>query len=174
MLLRANVKHFYIRYKSKYNLSMKENNNKLILDSFDLSVYSEKNMFESLLKENKELEAHYRFFNKLMPNYDLYKHINESIKIPLVDISDITKNTIKQVDYTNIDKYLIDVNYLKTKTDIAFDLKSISRNISFSSNEILSLIDVQNNDFYDGGSSFTEDTISFTNTTEVVINKVEF
>ncbi|WP_235115274.1 hypothetical protein [Mycoplasmopsis bovis] len=160
--------------KSKYNLSMKENDNKPILNSFDLSVYSEKNMFESLLKENKELEAHYRFFNKLMPNYDLFKHINESIKIPIVDMNNISKHTIKQVYFANIDKYLIDVNYLKTKNDIAFDLKSISKNISFSSNEILPLIDVQNNDFYDGGSSFNEDTISFANTTEVVINKVEF
>ncbi len=60
--LRVNVKHFYPIYKSKYNLSMKENNNKPILNSFDLSVYSEKNMFESLLKENKELEGSLSFF----------------------------------------------------------------------------------------------------------------
>lgn len=74
---------------------MKENNNKFILDFFDLSVYSEKNMFESFLKENKELEVYYRFFNKLMLNYDLFKYINESIKILFVDISNIIKNIIK-------------------------------------------------------------------------------
>ncbi|CAL59426.1 hypothetical protein MBOVJF4428_00691 [Mycoplasmopsis agalactiae] len=153
---------------------MKENNNKPILDSFGLSVYSEKNMFESLLKENKELEAHYRFFNKLMPNYDLFSHINESIKIPNVKMDNLTKSTIKQIDMNNINKYLINVNYYKTKSDMTFELRSISKNISFSSNELLSLLDVKDDEFYDGGSSFTEDTISFTNTTEVVINKAEF
>lgn len=74
---------------------MKENNNKFILDFFDLLVYSEKNMFESFLKENKELEVYYCFFNKLMLNYDLFKYINESIKILFVDISNIIKNIIK-------------------------------------------------------------------------------
>lgn len=74
---------------------MNENNNKFILDFFDLLVYSEKNMFESFLKENKELEVYYCFFNKLMLNYDLYKYINESIKILFVDISNIIKNIIK-------------------------------------------------------------------------------
>ncbi|EIN14806.1 Hypothetical protein MAGb_4130 [Mycoplasmopsis agalactiae 14628] len=153
---------------------MSENKEKLAPDVLDLSAYSEKDMFNSLLKENKELDTHYRIFNQLMPNYDLFGHVKESIKVPNIEVNNLTKNTIKQVDMNNINKYLIDVNYYKTKSDMPFELRSISKNISFSSNELLSLLDVKDDDFYDGGSSFTEDTISFTNTTEVVINKAEF
>lgn len=74
---------------------MKENNNKFILDFFDLLVYSEKNMFESFLKENKELEVYYCFFNKLMLNYDLFSYINESIKILNVKMDNLIKSIIK-------------------------------------------------------------------------------
>lgn len=74
---------------------MKENNNKFILDFFGLLVYSEKNMFESFLKENKELEVYYCFFNKLMLNYDLFSYINESIKILNVKMDNLIKSIIK-------------------------------------------------------------------------------
>lgn len=131
-------------------------------------------MFKNLLKKNKKLKTHYRFFNKLIPNYNLFKHINKNIKIPLININNITKNTIKQINYTNINKYLININYLKTKTNITFNLKNINKNISFSSNEILSLINIQNNNFYNNKSSFTKNTISFTNTTKIIINKIKF
>lgn len=74
----------------------------------------------------------------------------------------------------NINKYLIDVNYYKIKSDMIFELRSISKNILFLLNELLLLLDVKDDEFYDGGLLFIEDIILFINIMEVVINKVEF
>ncbi|WP_051622767.1 hypothetical protein [Mycoplasmopsis primatum] len=140
---------------------------------YDISKYSEKNMFLSLLKEDKELKMNYELFKKILPSANLFAAAGDELEQIIKSSKPIVINSLLQINSAEFESYYSKIKNMEYKSEIASDNRALARSISFSSNELTQPIDWIHSDL-DIGSSFNESALSFTNTTEVVVKEIEF
>ncbi|QSF13429.1 hypothetical protein [Mycoplasma sp. Mirounga ES2805-ORL] len=132
------------------------------------NVYTERNIFQSLLNQNQKLKSDYEFFCKLLPdNKVLNSLLPEENKFKF-------KNEDSLSYFSDIEfwKVINEINYIQNNNKNAINYFV---NISFSSNE-LNYLNEQNDDekIKSDESEFIQETLSIDATSEVVINKVEW
>lgn len=148
----------------------KKQNSSINLD-IDIKMYSEENMFLSLIKEDEELAKNFKTFQKLMPFENLFNSDEIEDIIQKYKISSLPKTTY--IDSSEWNKHYLNINGFDYHNH-SFSNNNLMKKLSFSSNELNELIDGELSvKIVEKESRFNNETVSFVNTSEVVINKVD-
>ncbi|WP_406617303.1 hypothetical protein [Mycoplasmopsis adleri] len=137
----------------------------------NLDAYSDKNLFWSLLKKDKKLSENYDKFKMIFKNELIVsntKAIEESLKNFKLDY----KQVIKPLDSKFLDSLENDLEKFDYEV-LKYSENDFNEILSFSSNELLNSLKLDENPFIEEGSTFKENTVSFDNTTEITMNVLE-
>ncbi|TQC54048.1 hypothetical protein E1I18_01145 [Mycoplasmopsis mucosicanis] len=156
---------------------MKRKNVLNIDEIFPNKGYDSKSLFNSLLKANKELENDVVDFMKLKPNANFESFFDE-VSAPEFNFDKVHKQSFLNKNYWISLKNSFDALNFMTQTkgknffkSISFQHKTLSKLIEENA------IEMQYNNNIDLGldSRFnSEDTLTLSETSEIVINKVKF
>ncbi|WP_338822833.1 hypothetical protein [Mycoplasmopsis felifaucium] len=138
----------------------------------DKEAYLNKNMFDSLLKYDKEFASDYLQFCNLLPEEkDIVENDPELVEL-LETISLENNNKIDLIDssFSQILENKINTFDPKKHKD---SLNIIYRKLSFNSNQLGGLLEIDHDVDVEEGSIFSDQTVSFDNTTEIIVNAVD-
>ncbi|MBZ4217983.1 hypothetical protein [Mycoplasma tauri] len=155
---------------------MNSSKNEDLLNSI-VESYSEESLFKSLTNKYPEFNNHYKLFNHICPDVNLFESFDDQIFKSLKNKKIEFDKKIHTIDKSEIEKHIIIMRSLQYKRELTLEPECQAKILSFSSNELDSLLNLEtldNDNLDDSSFQINNPSILYTNTIEVEAQTVDF